>query len=213
VSVRNKTRNKHQLRTEETQAKILRAAEVIFSEQGFEKTQLEEIAARAGYTRGAIYAHYADKEDLFLALMQDRVLTQFTAIRRVIEAEPEASKRPKIFKRWIASQANDRNWCTLNLEFKLYVLRRPRSRAKLLRMYDLMRKLPGESVDRKFHFIESLFGENLNRASLLAVERRFAVMGAILGAVVLESQLRPKLLSKARLSPVLEDLYDALIRA
>ena len=68
MSVRNKTRNKHQIRTEETQAKILRAAEVIFSEQGFEKTQLEEIATRAGYTRGAIYAHYADKEDLFLAL-------------------------------------------------------------------------------------------------------------------------------------------------
>jgi len=207
VIVGNKTRNKHQIRTEETQAKILRAAEVIFSEQGFEKTQLEEIAARAGYTRGAIYAHYADKEDLFLALMQNRVITQFIAIKRVIEAEPQVSKRPGIFKRWIASQANDRNWCTLILEFKLYVLRRPRSRAKLLRMYDLMRKLPGD------HFIELLFGEDLDKASLLAVERRFAVMGAVLGAVILESHLRPKLLSKSLVQPVLEDLYDALVRA
>jgi AcrR family transcriptional regulator len=213
VSVRNKTRNKHQIRTEETQAKILRAAEVIFSEQGFEKTQLEEIAARAGYTRGAIYAHYADKEDLFLALMQNRVMTQFTAIWRVMEAEPEVSKRPGIFKRWIASQAKDRNWCTLNLEFKLYVLRRPRSRAKLLRMYDMMRKLPGGNIDRKHAFIKLLFGENLDKTSLLAVERRLAVMGAILGAVILESYLRPKLLSQAQLPPVLEELYDALVRA
>jgi AcrR family transcriptional regulator len=47
-------KNKHQVRTEETQTKILDAAAAIFSEKGFERTQLEEIAARAGYTRGAI---------------------------------------------------------------------------------------------------------------------------------------------------------------
>src|ERR1700685_2851593 len=99
-----KDKNKHQVRTEKTQAKILQAAEAIFSEQGFEKTQLEEVAARAGYTRGAIYAHYASKEDLFLALMEHRVLTKFTAIRRLIEAEPEVSKRPGIFKHWLATQ-------------------------------------------------------------------------------------------------------------
>src|SRR5271170_5667579 len=96
-----KVKNKHQARTEETQTKILDAAEQVFSEQGFEKAQLEEVAARAGYTRGAIYAHYSSKEDLFLALMQQRVLTKFSAIRQLIEAEPELSKRPAIFKRWL----------------------------------------------------------------------------------------------------------------
>src|SRR5580692_1795251 len=92
-----KAKNKHQARTEETQAKILNAAEAIFSEQGFEKTQLEEVAARAGYTRGAIYAHYASKEDLFLALMEQRVLTKFGVIRQAIEVEPELARRPAIF--------------------------------------------------------------------------------------------------------------------
>src|SRR5277367_1027084 len=112
----HRDKNKHQARTEETQAKILNAAEAIFSEQGFEKTQLEEVAARAGYTRGAIYAHYASKEDLFLALMDQRVLTKFTAIRHVIEAEPDVSKRAGIFKRWLAMQLNDHAWGTLMLE-------------------------------------------------------------------------------------------------
>src|SRR5277367_2737798 len=95
-----KDKNKHQARTEETQAKILDAAEEVFSEQGFEKAQLEEVAARAGYTRGAIYAHYSSKEDLFLALMQQRVLTKFSAIRQLIEAEPDVSKSPGILKNW-----------------------------------------------------------------------------------------------------------------
>ena len=62
------SKTKHQVRTEETQARILDAAGAVFSEQGYEKAQLEEVAARTGYTRGAIYAHYASKEDLFLAL-------------------------------------------------------------------------------------------------------------------------------------------------
>src|SRR5271170_6917338 len=96
-----KDKNKHQARTEETQSRILDAAQAVFSEQGFEKTQLEEVAARAGYTRGAIYAHYSSKEDLFLALMEHRVLTRFTAIRQVIEVEPKVSNRPAVFKRWI----------------------------------------------------------------------------------------------------------------
>src|SRR5277367_2346711 len=96
-------KNKPQARTAATKVKILDAAQTLFAEQGFEKTQLDEVAARAGYTRGAIYAHYASKEDLFLELMELRVLTKFAAIRRVIEAEPEVSKRPGIFKRWLAT--------------------------------------------------------------------------------------------------------------
>jgi AcrR family transcriptional regulator len=200
-------KTKHQMRTEETQAKILDAAEAVFSEQGFDMTQLEEVAARAGFTRGAIYAHYASKEDLFLALMEQRVLTKFTGISQVIEAEPEVSKRPGIFRDWITAQAGDHAWGTLMLEFKLYALRRPESKEKLLHMYDLMAKSSGSD------FIELLFGANLDKAMRAAAERRLVVLGAILSAVNLESHFRPKLLPKQHLQPVLEELFKALIHA
>src|SRR5271156_5578524 len=139
-----KEKNKHQARTEETQSRILDAAQTVFSEQGFEKAQLEEVAARAGFTRGAIYAHYASKEDLFLALMEHRVLTKFTAIRQVIEAEPEVSNRVEIFKRWLSEQLSDHTWGILMLEFKLYALRRPESRERLQNLYDLLFKSSGK---------------------------------------------------------------------
>jgi AcrR family transcriptional regulator len=203
-----KDKNKHQVRTEETQAKILDAAEAIFSEQGFEKTQLEEVAARAGYTRGAIYAHYSSKEDLFLALMEHRVLTKFTAIRHVIETEADVSKRLGIFKGWLAAQLSDHSWGTLMLEFKLYALRRPQSREKLRHMYDLL--LLRSSGD---DFIGILFGHDLDKTTRAAIERRLAVMGAIVSAVILESHFRPKLLPKRQLQAVLEELYGALIHA
>jgi AcrR family transcriptional regulator len=202
-----KDKNKHQARTRETQTKILDAAEAVFSEQGFEKTQLEEVAGRAGYTRGAIYAHYSNKEDLFLALMEHRVLTKFAAVRQMIEAEPEVCKRPGIFKRWLATQLSDHAWGTLMLEFKLYALRRPQSRERLQRTYDLLFKPSGQG------FVELLFGDGMDKASRAAAERRLAVMGAILSAVILESHFRPKLLPRQHLQGVLEELYEALIHA
>ncbi len=201
-----KEKNKHQVRTEETQAKILDAAEAIFSEQGFEKTQLEEVASRAGYTRGAIYAHYSSKEELFLALMERRVLTKITAVRRFIEAEPHVSERPEIFKRWLTSQVTDHNWGILMLEFKLYALRRPESRERLQQTYDLIFKSTGND------FVELLFGEYLDKATRTAAERRLAVMGAIVSAVILESNFRPKLLSRQHLQSLVGELYEALLR-
>ena len=200
-------KTKHQVRTEETQARILDAAEAVFSEQGFDKTQLDEVAARAGFTRGAIYAHYESKEDLFLALVEQRVLTRFKRMRQVIEAEPSIGKRPGIFREWIAAQADDHTWGTLMLEFKLYALRRPESREKLLRLYELMTKASGSD------FIESLFGASLDKTKRAAAERRLVLLGSILSAVYLESLYRPKLMAKQYLQPVLDELFDVLIHA
>jgi hypothetical protein len=58
-----------------------------------------------------------------------------------------------------------------------------------------------------------LFGDDLDTAARAAVQRRLAIMGAILSAVILESHFRPKLLPKAHLQAVLEELYEALIHA
>ena len=201
---KNANRTKHQVRTEETQSKILDAAGALFSEQGFEKTQLEEVAARAGYTRGAIYAHYASKEDLFLALMEHRVLSKFVVMRQIVGEEPEFSKRLGIFKRWIAAQSGDHTWGILMMEFKLYALRRPESRAKLQHTFDLLFKSSGSD------FIEMLVGANMDKTTRSAIERRLVIMGAIQSAVVLESNFRPKLLPKGQLQAILEELYEAL---
>ncbi|MDQ3789200.1 MAG: TetR/AcrR family transcriptional regulator, partial [Actinomycetota bacterium] len=52
-----------------TRARLLDAAEEVFAEHGFGRTTLEQIAERAGYTRGAVYANFTSKDDLFLAVL------------------------------------------------------------------------------------------------------------------------------------------------
>ncbi len=55
-------------RLEHTRSLLLDAAEDVFAEKGFAPATLDEIASVAGYTKGAIYKHFATKEDLFLAV-------------------------------------------------------------------------------------------------------------------------------------------------
>lgn len=62
----------------ETRHRILDAAEAVFHRQGVSRTSLAQIAEEAGLTRGAIYWHFANKADLFEAMMQ-RVIAPIEA--------------------------------------------------------------------------------------------------------------------------------------
>lgn len=61
---------------EETRQNIILAAERVFFEKGVANTSLEDVAAAAGVTRGAIYWHFASKTDLFLAVYRHIPLPQ-----------------------------------------------------------------------------------------------------------------------------------------
>ena len=53
-------------RREKTRQDLLNAAETCFVTRGFHATSVDEVAERAGYTKGAVYSNFASKEDLFL---------------------------------------------------------------------------------------------------------------------------------------------------
>lgn len=72
---------------EVTRRKILSAAERMFFKKGVSNTTLEEVASEAGVTRGAIYWHFANKTDLFLALYEAVPLPHEDMIAREIETE------------------------------------------------------------------------------------------------------------------------------
>jgi AcrR family transcriptional regulator len=55
-----------------TRGALIEAASALVREIGYERTSLEEVAARAGMTRGAIYGNFRNKEELFLAVAAAR---------------------------------------------------------------------------------------------------------------------------------------------
>jgi AcrR family transcriptional regulator len=62
------TSSKKFLQSESTRRDLLDAARALFTERGYADTPLEEVVQRAGVTRGALYHHFRDKEDLFRAV-------------------------------------------------------------------------------------------------------------------------------------------------
>lgn len=204
---RSRIARRPQARTEATKTKILDAAQLLFAESGFENTQLDEVAARAGCSRGGIYAHYASKEELFLAIMEHRVSSTFRAACKQIAEEPDLHTRRNIFKRWLVQQVCGPESGTLTLEFKLYAVRRPEKRDELLALYNsLFTGTDGVSIDL-------LFGENLTKTARTEIEQRLAVVGGALSALILERHFRPRLLSPRHLQPLAEEIFDALIPA
>src|SRR6202167_4228638 len=72
--------SRQQARTAATRRKLLLAAEQTFARDGYEAARLEDIAARAGYTRGAFYANFDSKEDIFFALLEQWVAQRISEV-------------------------------------------------------------------------------------------------------------------------------------
>lgn len=118
-----------------TRERLLDAAFAVFAEQGVHAPSVEEIAERAGFTRGAFYSNFTTKEELFIALMdrEDAVRLEaldakFTALSPVLEAvhgDLDADAIAQIVLDFLGGPFDDRPWAMIYSEFQLLALRDP----------------------------------------------------------------------------------------
>jgi AcrR family transcriptional regulator len=130
-----KTSEHKQERAFATRKDLMAAARTIFATQGFESTRIEDIAARAGKTRGAFYANFADKEDVFFAIFEEDVMRGQEEMIAGLSAAASVDERIEILAQHLAGYLRDRQRVLLNLEFKMYVIRHHRKRKRLNEIY------------------------------------------------------------------------------
>jgi AcrR family transcriptional regulator len=82
--------SRHALRSTETRAKLIASARVLFADRGFVAVGIEEIVRGANLTRGALYHHFRDKEDLFLAVYEQVESDLTTEIAQMVDGVPNA---------------------------------------------------------------------------------------------------------------------------
>ena len=76
-----------QRRKDARPAELLTAALEVFTERGFAGARLDDIAARAGVSKGTLYLYYANKEELFKATVREHVLPSVAAAEDLARTE------------------------------------------------------------------------------------------------------------------------------
>jgi AcrR family transcriptional regulator len=115
-----------QRRRELTRQHLIEAAVAVFAKEGFYGASLDEVAAAAGFTKGAVYSNFKNKEDLFVAVFDDRMANQIAAVQGLLDEDqrPADEHLPEILD-LLSTTEFDPSWAVLYLEFVLYAARNP----------------------------------------------------------------------------------------
>jgi AcrR family transcriptional regulator len=200
-----KAANKHELRTRETRSLLLAAAETIFVRDGYEGAELGEIAALAGRTKGAIYAQFKSKEDIFLALIQDRTAFFRARMADALSRSTTIEGNLAALRQLYHERIEDKVWSLLILEFKLFALRHPEAKDRL------RSHTAGAISDQDEARLVAILGpapqgeDPVSR--VIAVQTIFTAISAL----VLETQLDPAFARNDSMLHVVNRIFDALL--
>ena len=114
----------------QTRERLLDAALTVFSRRGYHAAAVEEVAAEAGYSKGAVYSNFSNKEELFLALIDRRFASDIQGYPGIINFMTDGLQLEKgsEFKEQVMK---DHTWNVLMVEFFLYAIRADTNRKNL----------------------------------------------------------------------------------
>jgi AcrR family transcriptional regulator len=197
--------NKHQLRTEATRRKLLNSARRVFAREGFEAARIEDIAAGTGFTRGAFYAHFKSKEDVFFALLGQQVKEHVQNIRALLEPCSSVEERVQTMRDYYLARVADRQWVMLVLEYKLFAVRHPTLRAKLAQKHRQIRS------SLHLDLIAGILPAKLQASS--EYEQLRTALEATLSGLVLEHAYDPKRISGEQVVSILRRVFNMLVES
>jgi AcrR family transcriptional regulator len=126
---------------------LLSAAADVFAERGFRDASIDEIAERAGYSKGAVYWHFASKNDLFLALVEERVDRPTREIIELLQSAPaEFDMAPEASRRFATLLAGQRDWLLLDNEYWSQAVRDPNLRRRYAKRRRELRAALGSAL-------------------------------------------------------------------
>jgi AcrR family transcriptional regulator len=120
---------------EANRERILRAARAVFGARGYHGATIEEIAAEAGLSNGAIYYNFDSKGDLFLELLEERMEERVRHMHRTLAGTAGEGGRDvgldEEARDATRSLKESREWRLLLFEFVAHAARTPSLRSKL----------------------------------------------------------------------------------
>ena len=92
-----------------TRELLLSAAEQVFARVGYEKALVEEIAEAAGFSKGALYAHFKSKEELFLALYETKTASSLAKLLSSLDGVSTREGKIDAFRSFYINLSKDKD--------------------------------------------------------------------------------------------------------
>lgn len=126
---------------------LLEAAEAVFRREGYHGASLDQVAAEAGYTKGAVYSTFDSKGDLFLAVLAGRAAGRRADIESVLaEAGSVEEFAAEVTRRFARSVIAERDFWDAVIEFMTVVGRDEALRARFAEHHRATRDAAAASV-------------------------------------------------------------------
>jgi AcrR family transcriptional regulator len=124
-----------------TRSALLRSAAKLICRKGIGEASVEDISTDAGYTKGAFYANFKSKEEMFLVMLDERYAAELERLEAHLPGEgapaEEVRASAEDFLRFIRA---DPDWPRLYFEFVVYAARNPEFRDELATRNRAMRQ-------------------------------------------------------------------------
>src|ERR1019366_5671016 len=128
-----------------TRLRLIEAAERLFIRRGFDDASVEEISEMAGYSRGAFYSNFDNKEQVFLAVIDRR---RPKALEDILQRVSEPVERIAAVRKWFANQWRLKDFIALRMEFSRRAFR---DRSVRTQLAELLRQELSARADRARH--------------------------------------------------------------
>ena len=165
-----------------TRRALLDAAAQVFAAHGFHGASIDMIAEEAGYTKGAVYAHFASKDDLYLALLDEHLSGEGPPTTALIESgAPIESIASEIEESLPGELEHLRDWGRLTHEFIVHAMRDETVRQRLAERLERARAEYAKSLERRARARGETPPADLSQqaVALLAFENGLSLLGLI----------------------------------
>ena len=146
----SKVRKRTRPTREQTRTRLLQAASEVFAQHGYDRSSLEDVAAAAGLTKGAVYSSFASKDELFYALMRERIGERLALVSATLDHQTTLQDTTRdagaALAELIFSQAD---WHLLFIEFWARAVRDPSLRTEFARQRRIARELIARFIEQE----------------------------------------------------------------
>jgi AcrR family transcriptional regulator len=189
----------------EARGELLDAALRVFARRGYREAGVDEIAAEAGYSKGALYWHFSGKEELLMALLEERIdAPLLDRVALLASAPPERDMSLEATRAFAQQLGEEREAMLLEREYWSLAIRDPELRTRYAERQTELRGALASALEAR---ARHLGAPNL----AMAAEDVARIVMSIIGGLAVDELIEPRSVRPELLGEALALIYTGLV--